>query len=218
MWRRSIDSAGSWRDTRPWSIVRWVVPILVFSAFTAVSGQLKVGLPFSPVLVSAQTFAVLLAGLCLGSRGGALAQLGYIGAGVIGLPVFVGGLNAWRIAAGGVPVIVGPTAGYLVGYVGAAFLVGHLVERGWGRQPMTLFDALALGNLVIYACATFWLLHFVPGGIGAAIVAGVLPFLAGDFLKLILLTVTVTLVQRVLGHRLLPATRVVSSDSVSVST
>jgi biotin transport system substrate-specific component len=182
---------------------------------------MKVSLAFSPVLVSAQTFTVLLAGVCLGSRGGALAQLGYIGAGLVGFPVFVGGLNAWRIAAGGVPVIVGPTAGYLVGYVVAAFLIGHLVERGWGRQPLTLFDALALGNLVIYAFATTWLLRFVPGGIGGAIVAGILPFLAGDLLKLILLTVGITLVQRglvLVANRLTPTASVLAPDNVGTAT
>jgi biotin transport system substrate-specific component len=105
-----------------------------------------------------------------------------------------------------------------VGYVVAAFLVGRLVERGWGRQPLTLFDALALGNLVIYACATVWLLRFVPGGVGAAIVAGVLPFLAGDLLKLVLLTAGVTLVQRMTGHRLSPDGRILSVDDVSAST
>jgi biotin transport system substrate-specific component len=218
----STVATGNRHDRPGWSLATRVLPILAFTAFTAISGQWKVELSFSPVPVTAQTLAVLLAGVCLGSRGGALAQLGYIGAGLIGLPVFVGGTNAWRIAAGGVPVIVGPTLGYLVGYVAAAFLVGWLVERGWGRQPMSLFDVLVLGNLVTYAFGVLWLLRFVPGGLSAAIVAGMLPFLAGDLLKLVLLTVSVTAVRWIVAivqHRLIPDPELVPpSDVGSTST
>jgi len=198
---------GTRRATPGWLLTTRALPILVFAALTALSGQWKVELPFSPVPVTAQTLAVLLAGVCLGSRRGALAQLAYIGAGLVGLPVFVGGTSAWRVAAGGVPVIVGPTMGYLVGYVAAAFVVGWLVERGWGRQPLPLFDVLVLGNLVIDVGGVIWLLRFVHGGLPAAIVAGVLPFLAGDLLKLVVLTLSISLARRlavVVGHRLAP--------------
>jgi biotin transport system substrate-specific component len=196
---------GTHRATPGWPWTTRVLPILIFATLTALSGQWKVELPFSPVPVNAQTLAVLLAGVALGSRRGALALLGYIGAGLLGLPVFVGGTSAWRVAAGGVPVIVGPTLGYLIGYVAAAFVVGWLVERGWGRQPLALFDVLVLGNLIVDACGVFWLLRFVHGGVPAAIVAGVLPFLAGDLLKLVLLTAGISLARRlaaVLGRRL----------------
>src|SRR5258708_1025615 len=138
----STFDVGSPRAARLKLLALRALPILAFAFFTAVSGQMKFELPFSPVPVTAQTLAVLLSGVCLGSRGGALAQVGYIGAGLVGFPVFVGGTSAWRIAAGAVPVIVGPTMGYLVGYVAAAFFVGWLLERGWGRQPMSLFDVL----------------------------------------------------------------------------
>jgi biotin transporter BioY len=198
---------GTPRAMPSWFRTTRVLPILVFAALTALSGQWKVELPFSPVPVTAQTLVVLLAGVSLGSRRGALAQLGYIGAGLVGLPVFVGGTTAWRIAAGGVPVIVGPTLGYLVGYVVAAFVVGWLVERGWGQQPMSLFDVLVLGNLLIDAGGAVWLLRFVHGGLPAAIVAGLLPFLVGDLLKLVVLTIGISLVRRLsaeLGRRLAP--------------
>ncbi len=90
---------------------------------------MAIQLPFSPVPITGQTMAVLLVGALLGSRRGALAVLAYIAEGLAGLPVFAGG-------AAGLARLFGPTGGYLVGFVAAAFLVGWLAERGW-------IDALA---------------------------------------------------------------------------
>jgi biotin transport system substrate-specific component len=133
-------------------------------------------LPFSPVPVTGQTLAVLLVGALLGSRRGSLAVLAYIAQGLAGLPVFAGG-------ALGMARLLGPTGGYLVGFVAAAFLVGLLAERGWDRRVLTTAAAMMLGNLVIYAIGALWLAPFV-GGPEQALATGVLPFIPGDLVKI----------------------------------
>jgi biotin transport system substrate-specific component len=120
--------------------------------------------------------AVLLVGALLGSRRGSLAVLVYIAQGLAGLPVFAGG-------AAGPARLLGPTGGYLVGFVLAAYLVGLLAERGWDRRVGTTAAAMALGNVVIYAVGALWLAVFV-GGLVPALTAGVLPFIPGDLVKI----------------------------------
>lgn len=150
--------------------------VLAGSWLIALSAQVAVPLPFSPVPVTGQTAAVLLVGALLGSRRGSLAVLVYIAQGAAGLPVFAGG-------AFGLSRVLGPTGGYLLGFVAAAFLVGLLAERGWDRRPLTTAAAMALGNVVIYTVGALWLAVFV-GGLRQALAVGVVPFLPGDLLKI----------------------------------
>lgn len=153
-----------------------VALVLAGSWLIALSAQVAVPLPFSPVPVTGQTAAVLLVGALLGSRRGSLAVLVYIAQGAAGLPVFAGG-------AFGLSRVLGPTGGYLLGFVAAAFLVGLLAERGWDRRPLTTAAAMALGNVVIYTVGALWLAVFV-GGLRQALAVGVVPFLPGDLLKI----------------------------------
>jgi biotin transport system substrate-specific component len=150
--------------------------VLAGSWLIALSAQVAIPLPFSPVPVTGQTLAVLLVGALLGSRRGSLAVLAYIAQGLAGLPVFAGG-------ALGMARLLGPTGGYLVGFVAAAFLVGLLAERGWDRRVLTTAAAMMLGNLVIYATGALWLAPFV-GGLKQALATGVLPFIPGDLVKI----------------------------------
>lgn len=152
--------------------------VLTGSLFIAISAQLAVLLPWSPVPVTGQTLAVLLVGALLGSRRGSLAVLTYIAEGALGLPVFAGG-------AFGLARLWGPTGGYLLGFVLAAALVGWLAEQGWDRRVLTTAAAMALGNLVIYVVGVLGLSAFV-GGIQPALAAGVAPFIVGDIFKLTL--------------------------------
>src|ERR671916_391327 len=101
-----------------------------FSLLTALAAQVVVPLPFTPVPLTGQTFAVLLTGALLGSRLGALAMALYVFEGAIGLPFFRGG-------AGGFGHFSGVTAGYLLAFPAAAFVTGHLSERGWDRRFLT---------------------------------------------------------------------------------
>ena len=151
--------------------------VLVGSLLIALSAQLALRLPFSPVPVTAQTLAVLLTGALLGSRRGALSALAYLGEGLAGLPVFAGG-------AGGLPHLLGPTGGYLVGFVADAYVTGTLAERGWDRRAGTVMLAMLLGNVLLYAPGLAWLARFV--GADKALALGLYPFIAGDLLKIAL--------------------------------
>jgi len=92
------------------------------------------------------------------------------------LPVFAGG-------AAGAAVLMGPTGGYLFGFLLAGVSMGYLAERGMGRTVVSTIAAMVIGNFVIYLCGALWLANFI--GFGQAIAAGVLPFLFGDALKLV---------------------------------
>ncbi len=151
--------------------------ILAGSLLPALAARIAVPLPFSPVPVTGQTLAVLLLGAVLGSRRGSLAVVAYLAEGAMGGPVFAGG-------TGGVARLLGPTGGYLFGFVLAAYLVGVLAERGWDRSPLRTAAAMLLGTCVIYLAGLPWLGLFV--GPRNALSMGLYPFLVGDALKIVL--------------------------------
>jgi biotin transport system substrate-specific component len=167
--------------------------VVAGSLLIALSAQLSILLPFSPVPITGQTFAILFLGALLGSRRGAAAVLAYLAEGAAGLPVFAGG-------ASGLPYMLGPTGGYLVGFVVAAFAVGALAERGWDRGVLTTIAAMVVGNLIIYVCGVGYL-STVMGSAERAIAAGMTPFLVGDALKIALAAALLPLGWRVVGSR-----------------
>jgi biotin transport system substrate-specific component len=123
--------------------------------------------------------AVLAVGACLGRRRGALSVLTYLAQGIAGLPVFAGGMS-------GLAYLLGPTGGYLVGFVVAAYVTGMLAERGWDRRVGTAFVALLLGTLALYTIGLTWLSVFV--GVKAVMPLGLYPFIPGDLVKIICAT------------------------------
>lgn len=151
--------------------------ILAFSGLVALLSQVSIPLPFTPVPITGQTLGFLLAGAALGSRRGALAMVLYLTEGVAGLPVFALGLS-------GLAVILGPTGGYLLAAPLAAFATGWLAERGWERTLPQAVVALLPGEILIYALGLPWLAHFV--GASRAVPLGLLPFIPGDIIKLLL--------------------------------
>ena len=157
---------------------RAAILVVGFSLLTAAAAQVVVPLPFTPVPLTGQTFAVLLTGALLGRRLGTLAMLAYLLEGAAGLPFFRGG-------AGGVAHFSGATAGYLLAFPAAAYVAGALAERGWDRRFMTAAAAMALGSLVILACGWAWLALMFKGG-AEAFRLGVVPFLPGDVVKVAL--------------------------------
>ncbi len=163
-------------DRRALARVYDALVVLGASAFIALSAQLALRLPFSPVPVTGQTLAVLLTGVLLGRRRGVAAVLAYLAEGVIGLPVFAGGMS-------GLAYALGPTGGYLLGFVAAAYLTGFLAERGWDRRSSTTALAMLVGNLAIYGPGLLWLGRFVGDRVLAL---GLLPFIPGDLVKLVL--------------------------------
>lgn len=145
--------------------------IVAGSLLLAASAQLSVYLPFTPVPLTGQTFAVLLLGACLGSWRGAAAVALYLVEGLTGMPFFAAGATV-------------ATAGYLLGFMLAAAVVGWLSERGWDRSFGRAVVAMLVGELAILACGAAWLATFV--GASRAIPMGVLPFLPGDLIKVLL--------------------------------
>jgi biotin transport system substrate-specific component len=145
-----------------------------FSLVIALGAQVAIPLPFTPVPVTLQTLAVLLAGCMLGSGRGALAVIAYLGEGFAGLPVFSGG-------TAGLSHLLGPTGGYLLGFVAAAFVVGMFAERGAARSRLGTLVMLIVGNVVLYVPGVIWL--GVYTGMDRAVSLGFLPFVVGDLLK-----------------------------------
>ncbi len=157
-------------------IIHNILLVVGFSLLIGLSAQIAIPLPFTPVPITMQTLTVLLTGMLLGSRLGTATLLAYLAEGAVGLPVFAQG-------KAGLPT--GPTGGYLIGFVFAVALVGFLAERGWDRRWTTTLLAMVLGNLVIYAFGVIWLSTFIPD----AIAKGMLPFLIGDAIKIVIATV-----------------------------
>jgi len=144
------------------------------SLVTALAAQLAVPVPWSPVPITGQTFAVLLSGAVLGARRATIAQALYLAEGALGLPVFAAG-------AAGAATFAGPTAGYLLAFPLAAALTGTLAERGWDRRFLTTLSAMLLGSTVIFALGLAVLATFLPAG--RLLAAGLYPFIPGDLVK-----------------------------------
>ena len=159
------------------SLPSWLL-VPAASLLIAAAAQVAIPLPFTPVPLTGQTFGVLLTGMALGSRRGALAVALYVLEGAVGLPFFAGG-------AAGLAKLLGPTGGYLFAFPIAAFVAGLLAERGWDRRPLTTVLGMLLASLTIFFFGALWLSRFV-GGIVPAVVQGVLPFLPGDLIKSLL--------------------------------
>lgn len=169
------------------TVPRKAVAVLLGSAALAISAQVQV--PMWPVPVTGQTLVALLLGFVLGPRLAVATVLTYLAEGAVGMPVFAG-------FGAGAGHLVGPTAGYLWGFVLAAGLTGVLAERGWHRSAPAVAAAMVLGNVVIYALGfsllATWLHTFAPETVawGSALSGawsnGVLPFLVGDVVKIAL--------------------------------
>ena len=158
-----------------------IVPTLFFALLTATTARITIPLPFTVVPITAQTLAVLLSGLVLGSRAGALSQLLYLAAILTGLPLSAAGL-------GGFVAFLTPTAGYLIAFVPAAYLAGYVLERVQGQnRPTLLIHMLAsiCGMLVIYVGGVTWL-TLMLGNFQVALQQGLLPFIGVDLAKAII--------------------------------
>jgi biotin transport system substrate-specific component len=152
--------------------------VIGFALFTGLAAQWKIYLPFTPVPITGQTMAVLLSGAALGMRAGAASQLVYIGLGAVGLPLFAD-------ASSGFHVLVGPTAGYLAGFVVAAALIGRLAEAKADRRVLSAVPAFAVGSIAVYVFGVIGLMITLGWGLAEAVGKGVIPFLIGDALKAI---------------------------------
>ncbi|MEO8828642.1 biotin transporter BioY [Lapillicoccus sp.] len=160
-------------DVIPGGLARDSALVLGGAALTALAAQVSVPLPFTPVPLTLQTFAVLLVGAALGTTRGVLSMLVYLAVGVAGAPVFSHGTSG----------SAGASFGYDVGFVLAAALVGLLAERGATRGPLRTGAVMVLGNLTIYAVGVPWLMAVAHVDLPKALALGVVPFLIGDAIK-----------------------------------
>ena len=154
--------------------IRYVVLALAGSALIALCAQISV--PFFPVPLTLQTFAVFLIGLSFGWRLGGITVALYLLEGALGLPVFAGG-------KGGLSVFMGPTAGYRAGFFLAATACGWFAERGFDRNYTKLFTALLISNILLYAPGLLWLGSLI-GWDKPVLELGLYPFVMGDLLKI----------------------------------
>lgn len=175
--------------TRPGEAVgalRALVLIALGTALMTLSAKVNLPLPYVPMTL--QTLVVLMIGAAYGWRLGSATMVAYLAEGAMGLPVFAG-------PVGGIAPLVGPTAGYLFGFVLAAAVTGWLAERGWDLGVTALFAAMAVGHIVILAAGFGWLAFGLGLGAAKAWQVGIVPFIAGS------------LVKNALGATLMPAAR-----------
>ena len=168
------------------AVVRTVILVALGTALLALSAKINLPLPYVPMTL--QTLVVLMIGAAYGWRLGTATVIAYLAEGAIGLPVFAG-------PVGGLAPLLGPTAGYLAGFVAAAFITGWLSERGWDRSVPRLFVAMGLGHIVILAAGFAWLAFGMKLGVEKAWLVGIAPFVAASVIK------------NALGAALVPAIR-----------
>jgi biotin transport system substrate-specific component len=162
---------------------------IAFDVFSVVAGslivaglaQISIRLHFTPVPITGQTLGVLLVGASLGAvRGGASLGL-YLIEGGIGLPFFAHASHGWNIVS---ISSVGASGGYLIGFIGAAFVVGLLAERGWDKSLGSSIGAMLIGEVLIYGAGLPWLAAALRVNAEKAAEYGLYPFVIGDLIKL----------------------------------
>jgi biotin transport system substrate-specific component len=158
------------------SLSRQAVLVVAGTALFTVSAKIQV--PFYPVPMTLQTFAILVLAMAYGWRLGGLTVLAYLLAGMAGLPVFAGTPERGI----GLAYMIGPSGGYLVGFLASALVVGRLADFGWDKTRVRTLIAMSIGTAVIVACGAGWLATWV--GFGKAMAIGVVPFLAGAAFKI----------------------------------
>jgi biotin transport system substrate-specific component len=163
------------------------------AALVALAAQIRIPLPFTPVPITGQTFAVLLVGTSLGAVRGGASLLLYVALGVAGLPIFTG----WNK---GLAVLTGATGGYLAGFVVAAALTGFLAERGWDRRFRSSIGAMLTGNVIIYLFGLPWLAAVAGTGFTRTLELGLYPFIPGDMIKLYLAAIALPGAWKLVGR------------------
>ncbi len=166
---------------------RQLLLMLGFNLLLIASAYIKIPLPFSPVPITAQTMAVMACGLFLGPVGGSLTVLAYLLEGSIGLPVFAGGAAGWA-------VLMGPTGGYLIGFVTSAFVVGYFSEKIARMTYARLVGVLSLGTVAIFLPGLSVLAMY--SGTGSVLTLGLFPFLPGAVIKTAFLASGLSLYKR----------------------
>ncbi|MDI6814471.1 MAG: biotin transporter BioY [Dehalococcoidales bacterium] len=182
---RAKYDAFKWRYEL--SIPKKLVLALGFAGLTGLIAQARIPLPWSPVPITGQTLAVLLAGVILGRWWGGISLAIYAGLGAIGLPWFTG----WK---GGISILAGPTGGYIIGFILAALFLGHFTDRYIrSRSFFSMLGLMLFANFVLIHIPGLIQLHFwlslVKGKaltLSQLLMMGTIPFIAGDVTKAII--------------------------------
>ena len=148
--------------------------ISLFAALIAVFSQIIIALPVTPVPINLATLAVMLVGALLGTKLSAICLVVYLAVGSIGIPVFTG-------FRGGVSALVGPTGGYLAGYLLMAVIIGFFAEKNFSTSSLAV--GIALGTFVLYALGTAWFMFLTKRTLAESLMMCVVPFLIGDTIK-----------------------------------
>lgn len=156
-----------------------IFALFSFIVLTALGAFVRIPLPFTPVPITLQTFFVLLSGAVLGRNWAAASQIGYLFLGVLGLPVFTG-------ANAGITYLLGPTGGYLIGFIATSWLVGRFIHQGKQLNTIRLMFVMLIGSLAgIYLLGIFGLKIFLKCSLSDALALGLWPFIPGDIVKII---------------------------------
>lgn len=161
-----------------------IVLVAAGAALTAIAAQIQI--PLWPVPVTGQTLAVLLVGSSLGALRGALSMVLYVILGIVGLPVF-------SDAASGIPVILGPTGGYIIGFVFAAAFTGWIAQRSWDRKILRSILAFLGGTVVTFAIGLPWLAFTLGLNVEQVLTGGLYPFIIGGVVKMLIAAGVITL-------------------------
>lgn len=158
--------------------------VLGATAFIALSAQVAIPLPFTPVPLTGQTLAVLLSAAAVGPTLGLASASLYFACALAGLPVLAPTAEGTHLT--GSAVLSMPSLGYVVGFLAASWLVGRLAQLGFSRTVLSTGIAMVLGNAVIYLLGVAWLQHALHSSLSDAIAWGLTPFLVGDAIKVAL--------------------------------
>lgn len=165
-----------------------ITRIALMTAIMCILGPISLALPISPVPISLGTLAIYLASYMLGMTRGTVSCLIYLLIGIVGLPVFTG-------FTGGIGKVLGPTGGYMIGYIFMALICGFFVQVSKGKILIS-FAGMILGTIVLYAFGTAWLAFQGNMSFGAALAAGVIPFIPGDLAKIVIVLVAAPQIQK----------------------
>jgi len=174
------------KKVREVSLANKIILALGMAVLTGILAQVRLFLPWTPVPVTCQTFAVLLAGIVLGKYWGGISQVMYVVLGIAGIPWFNG-------ATGGYSAIVGPTGGYLLGFILAALFIGYISDKcEWSKKFYQMLGIMMFANFILIYLPgiiqlNIWLYLFKGASLNIVQLAyaGIMPFIAGDIIKII---------------------------------
>lgn len=162
-----------------------------FAALTIIGTILSIPLPFSPIPINLALLSVFLSGGLLGAKAGAASQATYVFLGLIGLPIF-------SKFSGGPGVLAGPTGGYIIGYILAAFVIGWIIQKFSDPGLLHIVLAIAVGLLSCYVPGTLWFMSVTESSLLPALAMCIFPFIPGDIFKILLSSLLVKKLKRFL--------------------